>query len=173
MYVSQSGRSTLTPSSSDLIRGSRHYKFNPSCLQTGRSMVEMLGVLAIVGVLSVTGIIGYTIAMRKYRANEIAQAISSMAIAAKTANGGLGIKASKNYKELLHRDEYPIGVTVLQAIEDSDGKFKRIELQTDTDNLCIEVESIIGDSNKNALYIASNDGCDNNGTDKLYVTVTD
>ena len=142
--------------------------------QEGRSMVEMLGVLAIVGVLSVTGIIGYTIAMRKYRANEIAQAISSMAIAAKTANGGLGIKASKNYKELLHRDEYPIGVTVLQAIEDSNGKYgKRIELQTDNENLCIEVESLIGESNKNALYIRSGDGCDNNGTDKLYVTVTE
>ena len=39
--------------------------------QTGRSMVEMLGVLAIVGVLSIAGVTGYNSAMRSYRANEI------------------------------------------------------------------------------------------------------
>ncbi|MBQ3695945.1 MAG: hypothetical protein II938_03135 [Alphaproteobacteria bacterium] len=38
--------------------------------ESGRSMVEMLGVLAIIGVLSVGGIAGYTMAMRKYKANE-------------------------------------------------------------------------------------------------------
>ena len=36
----------------------------------GRSMVEMLGVLAIIGVLSVGGIAGYTTAMNSHRANE-------------------------------------------------------------------------------------------------------
>lgn len=35
--------------------------------QSGRSMVEMLGVLAIIGVLSVGGIAGYSKAMEKYR----------------------------------------------------------------------------------------------------------
>ncbi len=44
--------------------------------ESGRSMVEMLGVLAIIGVLSVGGIAGYTTAMRKFRANEIANAIA-------------------------------------------------------------------------------------------------
>ncbi len=39
--------------------------------ESGRSMVEMLGVLAIIGVLSIGGIAGYTIAMNRYRANEI------------------------------------------------------------------------------------------------------
>ena len=38
--------------------------------QSGRSMVEMLGVLAIVGVLSIGGIMGYSYGMDKYRANE-------------------------------------------------------------------------------------------------------
>ena len=37
----------------------------------GRSMVEMLGVLAVVGVLSIGGIQGYTYAMNKYRSNQI------------------------------------------------------------------------------------------------------
>ncbi len=37
----------------------------------GRSMVEMLGVLAIIGVLSVGAIAGYSTAMDKYRTNEM------------------------------------------------------------------------------------------------------
>ena len=39
--------------------------------QSGRSMVEMLGVLAIIGVLSIGGIAGYTLSMRRYRANQV------------------------------------------------------------------------------------------------------
>lgn len=42
-------------------------KFTYKNEQTGRSMVEMLGVLAIVGVLSVGGITGYTKAMAKFK----------------------------------------------------------------------------------------------------------
>ena len=37
----------------------------------GRSMVEILGVLAVIGVLSVGGIMGYRYAMEKYRSNDI------------------------------------------------------------------------------------------------------
>lgn len=39
-------------------------------LEKGRSMIEMLGVLAIVGVLSVGGIAGYSKAMRMYKLNK-------------------------------------------------------------------------------------------------------
>jgi len=38
--------------------------------EIGRSMVEMLGVLAVIGILSVGGIMGYKFAMLKYRVNE-------------------------------------------------------------------------------------------------------
>ena len=38
--------------------------------ESGRSMVEMLGTLAIIGVLSIGGIAGYSYGMDKYRANE-------------------------------------------------------------------------------------------------------
>ena len=40
-------------------------------MQLGRSMVEMLGVLAIIGILSIVGIAGYKKAINKYRANEL------------------------------------------------------------------------------------------------------
>ena len=38
--------------------------------QTGRSMIEMLAVLAIIGILSITALVGFTLAMNKHRANE-------------------------------------------------------------------------------------------------------
>ena len=45
--------------------------FKQKNAETGRSMVEILGVLASIGVLSIGGIYGYTFAMDKYRANDI------------------------------------------------------------------------------------------------------
>jgi len=61
--------------------------------QKGRSMVEMLGVLAIIGVLSVGGIAGYTVAMNRYRANQILDMASKTAVIAQTLNSGAGAKA--------------------------------------------------------------------------------
>ena len=46
--------------------------------QYGRSMVEMLGVLAIIGVLSVGAIAGYSKAMMKYKLNKQTEQISSI-----------------------------------------------------------------------------------------------
>jgi len=47
--------------------------------QYGRSMIEMLGVLAIIGVLSVGGIAGYSKAMQKYRINKTIEQITLIA----------------------------------------------------------------------------------------------
>ncbi len=47
--------------------------------QNGRSMIEMLGVLAIIGVLSVGGIAGYSKAMQKYRINKTIEQITLIA----------------------------------------------------------------------------------------------
>ena len=62
--------------------------------ESGRSMVEMLGVLAIIGVLSIGGIAGYTLAMNRYRANEILNAAALVSIAATSARGGVGETAN-------------------------------------------------------------------------------
>ena len=62
--------------------------------ESGRSMVEMLGVLAIIGVLSIGGIAGYTLAMNRYRANEILNAAALVSIAATSGNGGVGKTAN-------------------------------------------------------------------------------
>ena len=59
-----------------LTKGKNTMKKNES----GRSMVEMLGVLAIIGVLSIGGIAGYTLAMNRYRANEILDTAAKLAV---------------------------------------------------------------------------------------------
>lgn len=46
--------------------------------EKGRSMVEMLGVLAIIGVLSVGGIAGYSKAMNKYKINKTNDQLSML-----------------------------------------------------------------------------------------------
>lgn len=53
--------------------------------QSGRSMVEMLGVLAIIGVLSVGGIAGYSKAMAKYKTTQTLDQISMVAANIRTA----------------------------------------------------------------------------------------
>ena len=47
--------------------------------ENGRSMIEMLGVLAIIGVLSVGGIAGYSKAMEKFKINKTIQQITEIA----------------------------------------------------------------------------------------------
>ena len=50
----------------------------PLDASTGRSMVEMLGVLAIIGVLSVGAIAGYSKAMMKYKLNKHAEQLNTV-----------------------------------------------------------------------------------------------
>ncbi len=77
-----------------------HLKIN----QSGRSMVEMLGVLAVVGVLSVGGLTGYVIASEKYRINKAISIVDLFSIQARStfayadsyeALGSYGINRSK------------------------------------------------------------------------------
>jgi len=63
--------------------------------ESGRSMIEMLGVLAIIGVLSVGGIAGYSKAMSKYRVNKTVDQISHIA-----ANTRILFSTQKSYSAL-------------------------------------------------------------------------
>lgn len=58
------------------ISGTRGKKLQADAALCGRSMVEMLGVLAIIGVLSVGAISGYSKAMLKYKLNKQAESFS-------------------------------------------------------------------------------------------------
>lgn len=55
--------------------------------ESGRSMVEMLGVLAIVGVLSIGGIAGYSKAMAKYKINKTLDQVSMIITNVRTTFG--------------------------------------------------------------------------------------
>ena len=63
--------------------------------QSGRSMIEMLGVLAIIGVLSVGGIAGYSKAMAKFRVNKSIDQISHI-----VANTRILYGSQANYADL-------------------------------------------------------------------------
>ena len=130
--------------------------------EKGRSMVEMLGVLAIIGVLSVAGIAGYTVAMRKHKANEIAEAISMLAVAAQT---GQVTADHKTYEDFFDRSN-PAGADVLKAV-DTDGKitveFQTTDISGSNVALCKEVARYFGNSD-NVLRVATNgDQCENFG----------
>ena len=93
--------------------------------QSGRSMIEMLGVLAIVGVLSVAGIAGYSKAMAKYKTNKLIDQVSTVAANVRTTFAGQG-----NYKGLTASTAYELGIypeeiskdcAAQDTVEDDDG----------------------------------------------------
>ena len=53
-------------------------EYDYKVMQCGRSMIEMLGVLAIIGVLSVGGIAGYSKAMETYKINQTKRQITEI-----------------------------------------------------------------------------------------------
>jgi len=62
---------------------------NPkSKCQSGRSMIEMLGVLAIVGVLSAGAIAGYNMAMQKHKTNVLLDHIQNLVMTAHEVYAG-------------------------------------------------------------------------------------
>ena len=70
--------------------------------QSGRSMIEMLGVLAIIAILSIGGIVGYKLAMNYYQAAQIAYEMNMMRTDAK-------VKITQGTEELLLGDPYDSG----------------------------------------------------------------
>ena len=73
--------------------------------ENGRSMVEMLGVLAIIGVLSVGGIAGYSKAMNKYKINKTTDQVSMLVANIRTLFSSQG-----NYKDLDNEMAIKFGV---------------------------------------------------------------
>lgn len=73
--------------------------------QSGRSMVEMLGVLAIIGVLSVGGIAGYSKAMTKFKINKSMDQISMLVANIRTLFSG-----QRNYSGLGNENAINFGI---------------------------------------------------------------
>ena len=90
--------------------------------ESGRSMIEMLGVLAIIGVLSVGGIAGYSKAMNKFKTNKVADNVSMLVANIKT------MYAQQNtYKDLTSAVAVTLGVVPDElVVKDDDGSFSRL-----------------------------------------------
>lgn len=85
--------------------------------QTGRSMVEMLGVLAIIGVLSVGGIAGYSKAMTKFKITKTFDQVSMMVANIRTLYSG-----QRNYNGLATDVAMDMGVVPAEMQGPADGE---------------------------------------------------
>ena len=121
----------------------KSYKTNES----GRSMVEMLGVLSIIGVLSVGGISAYSTAMEKHKANELMAATMQEAvlISAQLATGKTNPTLSGINNSLF---------TSASTVANSDN-FK-ITLNTIDADICEKMKSMLGVS---SMVHAISDNC--------------
>ena len=82
----------------------------------GRSMIEMLGVLAIVGVLSVGGLAGYSKVMHQYKINAALEQIAM--ISSKLSSYGAGVDS---YAGLSNKSAYKLRAIPASAVEDCEG----------------------------------------------------
>ena len=73
--------------------------------ESGRSMIEMLGVLAIIGVLSVGGIAGYSQAMSKFKVSKTTDQVQTMVTNIRTLFAG-----QRAYTGLTGENAYTMGI---------------------------------------------------------------
>lgn len=126
--------------------------------QSGRSMVEMLGVLAIIGVLSVAGISGYSKAMAKFKVSKTMDQVAMLVANLRTIYAG-----QRNYTGLNTTVAVQIGAIPEDMIQRSSTQNAEGQTQTNiTVNNAFNGEVVIG-------TVASN-GIANGG---FYVTYTD
>ena len=82
--------------------------------QSGRSMVEMLGVLAIIGVLSAGGLAGYSKAMFKHKLNSTMDQLTMLVTNIRTMYG-----TQDNYDGLDVESAYGLGIIAASAINEA------------------------------------------------------
>lgn len=80
--------------------------------EKGRSMIEMLGVLAIVGVLSVGGIAGYSKAMAKFKMNTLLSQVSELTMNIRSLYMHQGNYAGMSERVVINAGVIPNGLTV-------------------------------------------------------------
>ena len=107
-----------------------------SC-ESGRSMVEMLGVLAIIGVLTIGGLAGYNYAMRSHKTNEIINGASTLYTLGISSNGGSG-NAEMTYS--VHVGDVPAAVSEMTYKPD-----RTVVVAIDDVDICNEVKKKLGD----------------------------
>ena len=110
-------------------------------LESGRSMVEMLGVLAIIGVLSIGGIAGYTMAMNRYKANELLSAASMLNVVALSQNQGNGVETG-SYSTLVAAA--PAQIAGVNVTDITVTGRNTVQVNTGEDAICDAMVNIAG-----------------------------
>lgn len=119
-------------------------KFLTKNEQSGRSMVEMLGVLAIIGVLSVGGISGYSKAMTKFKITKTFDQVSMTVANVRTLYSG-----QRNYNGLATNIAYKMGVIPAEMLASSTSKI------VNAFQGYVELGSLSYNTNSNAAFYLS------------------
>ena len=126
----------------------------------GRSMVEMLGVLAVIGVLSVTAVTGYRVALDKHHANELLSAASMRAVTVATQ---LQLDRSNiSLSEYSNSDDFGYG-KFSQTVTKTGDEFT-ITITGVSQKLCNQMKIQANDIN---AYVSTNCTSETNNTMKL------
>ena len=109
--------------------------------EQGRSMVEMLGVLAVIGVLTVVGITGFRHAITKHRANELMNEASKRAAVVAGQLSMMG--ATQGSLSEFTQNEFAGGTFKTAPITPVNGTFK-IEIDHVLDDVCNQMQGMAG-----------------------------
>lgn len=124
--------------------------------EQGRSMIEMLGVLAIVGVLSVGGIAGYSKAMNKFKTNKAIDQINMLSTNIRTLFSSQGDYSGMDNQVLINAGVIPS--------EMYKGKASAFKSKYDGLNNAFGGKALIRPANQNGTndaYIIAVDGIPN------------
>jgi len=158
--------------------------------ENGRSMIEMLGVLAIIGVLSVGGIAGYSKAMHKYRINKTIEQITLIAgnirafFAPQRSYEGLGYCTGNNdYCKLIKKaklvpDEMLGGTYTVNNLFGYAVQLYTAHKSTNTDKQAFSIQYMMGSDYEVCIDLVSYDwtaagvkGIEFTGFNPTYATV--
>ena len=132
--------------------------------ETGRSMIEMLGVLAIVGVLSVGGLAGYSKMMSQYKINAsleqvgaIASKISAYGAGKDSYTGLSNVTAKKLGAPITDTNPYDGGITIkpspIESKNSNDTQAYVIEFTGLTEDACVTLGSSAWGNVRNSSFI--------------------
>ena len=110
--------------------------------ESGRSMVEMLGVLAIIGVLTVIGITGFRHAITKHRANELLNEASKRAAVVASQLSLMG--ATTGSLNEFTQNEFAGGTFKTDPITPQNNGTFKIGIDHVPDDVCNQMQGMVG-----------------------------
>ena len=121
--------------------------------EAGRSMIEMLGVLAIIGIISVSAIKGFSMAMNKLKANEIGELIAEVSVTAQTNNQCLNLSNENDFLQKLDGFQKPKCVQ-----EISGGRTGQVKITFTNDKGCADVEHMVSMTFGKCRWVEKDEG---------------